>query len=115
MHLDFLLAFFDLRADTGCRQHATQPISSGADLLDERALGYEIYHQAAVHHLPLCLWVQPYVAGNHLFHKLRTNELANADTRHGRVIGNHGEIALTLSHDLVDDPLGGTDGHEPAY
>ena len=37
---------------------------------------------------------------------LAANELADPPARHRRVIGDHGEIALVLAHDLIDDALG---------
>ena len=45
---------------------------------------------------------------------LGADQLADADTRQGGVVGDHGEFALSLPHDLIDDPFGRADGHEAA-
>ena len=45
---------------------------------------------------------------------LAADQLADAETRRGGVVGDDGELALSLPHDLIDDPFGRADGHEPA-
>ena len=42
-----------------------------------------------------------------------TYQLADSPARHRRVVGNDGEIALSLAHEFIDQALGRTDGHEP--
>jgi hypothetical protein len=44
----------------------------------------------------------------------RQHELADPFTRHRGVIGNEGEVALSLPHEFVDEPLRRADAHEPA-
>ena len=114
VHLDRLLAFLDFGANAGRRQHAAEAVAAGADLLDQRALRHEIDLQVASHHLLLRLGIQADVAGDHLAHQSGADQLADADTRAGGVIGDDGEVALALPHDLVDQPLGVPTRHEAA-
>jgi hypothetical protein len=46
--------------------------------------------------------------------QLRIDQLADAPAGRGGIIGDHGQIAFALTHDLVDEPLGRTHGHEAA-
>ena len=109
-----LLAVLDRRADAGLRQDAAQPMTAGADAFDQRALRHELHLQFAGHHLLLGFGIEADVAHDGLAHQLGSNELADSPARRRRVIGDHGEIALVLAHDLVDDPLGRAHRHEPA-
>ena len=42
------------------------------------------------------------------------DQLADADAGHGRVVGDHGQVALALAHQFVDHVLGRADAHEAA-
>jgi hypothetical protein len=54
------------------------------------------------------------MAHDRLAQQLRVDQLADPPARRRRVIGNHGKVMLFLPHDLVDDALGRTHGHEAA-
>ena len=109
-----LLSVRHLGADSGWRQHATQAVAAGANLLDERALRHEIDLQIARHHLLLRLGVQADMAGDHLAHQFGADQLAYAATRQGSVIGDHRQVALALPNDLVDQADRRADSHESA-
>jgi hypothetical protein len=90
------------------------PCPPGADAFDQRALRDELDLHFAGHHLPLRLGIEADVAGDHLANQLGLDELANSLSRRCRVIGDYGELAFVLTHDLVDDPLGRAHRHEAA-
>ena len=45
---------------------------------------------------------------------LRVDQLADADARAGGVVGDDGEVALALPHQLVHQAFGRADAHEAA-
>ena len=96
------------------RQDAAEAESAGADALDQGALRHELHLQFAGHHLPLGFWIETDMADDGLAQQLGRDELADPPAGRCRVIGDDGEVALVLTHDLVDDPLGRADSHEAA-
>jgi hypothetical protein len=74
--------------------------------------GTEVDRQFPGDHLLLGFRIQADVADDRLLHEAGTHQLADAHSRHRRVVGDHGEIALALAHQLVDHGLGSADGHE---
>jgi hypothetical protein len=45
--------------------------------------------------------------------KASAHELANSAARHRGVVGDDGEVTLALTHEFVNEALGGTNRHEP--
>src|SRR6185503_6283033 len=82
--------------------------------LDERALRHELYLHRAVEHLPLGLGIEADMAYDRLSHQLRAYQLADAGPRPCRVIGDDGELALALAHQLVHEAFRRAHTHEPA-
>ncbi len=68
--------------------------------------GNELDLQFARHHLPLGLGVETDAAYDCLAQELGLDQLADPLVRRRSVVGDHGEVALLLAHDLVDDVLG---------
>ena len=97
-----------------CVRMPPSPCPAGADAFDESALWHQLHLQFARHHLPLGLGVEPDVAHDRLAHQLGFDQLADSSARHRGVVGDHCEVAFVLAHDLVNDALGRTDGHEAA-
>ena len=100
------LAFLDDGADAGRREDAAEPVAAGADALDQRALRHELDFDRAGEHLLLRFGIEPDVADDRPCARCpRVDELADADARQRRVVGDHGEVALALPHQLVDQTL----------
>jgi hypothetical protein len=114
VHIDRLLTLLDGRAEACLRQNATEPMPAAAYSLDECSLRYELDLQFAGHHLALGFGIKTNMAHDDLAHKFCLNELADSLARDSGVIGDHGEIALILAQDLVDDALWRAHGHETA-
>src|SRR3954469_19800583 len=87
-------------------------MTTGADALYKRALRNELHFQLAGDHLLLRFSVEANVAHDRFAYELCADELAHAAAGCPGIVGDHGEIALILAHDLVDDPLRRADGHE---
>jgi hypothetical protein len=74
--------------------------------------GHELNLQFAGHHLPLGFAIETDMACNHLAQHLGIDELADASARSRGVIRDQGEVALVLSHELVNEPFRRPHGHE---
>src|SRR5262245_10980973 len=114
LDLDPLLALLDDGADAGRREHAAEAEAAGADAFDQRTLRHELDLHRLGDHLPLRLGIEADVAGNGPAHEAGVDQLADAPPRHGVIVRDHREIALALTHELVDHALGRSDAHEAA-
>ena len=112
--LDDPLALGGKRANAGRSEDAPQTKAAGANPLDERPLRDKLHLDFAGHHLTLGFGVEANMADDRLAHQLGVDELTDAVTRPGRVVGDHGELPLLLTHELVDEALRGSYPHEPA-
>jgi hypothetical protein len=68
--------------------------------------------ELAGYQLTLGLRVRADVTHDRLAQQLGADQLTYSLAGHGGVIGDHGEVALFLVHDLVDDTFGRADPHE---
>src|SRR5215468_5491933 len=91
VHVDFLLSFFDDRADSGWRQYSAEPKTSGANAFDKRALRDKIDSHFPAEHLLLRLGIESDVTRDRPAHQSFVNELSNAATGNRRVVCNDGE------------------------
>jgi hypothetical protein len=114
IHVDSFLPLFDRRADPCFRQHAAETMAAGANPLDQRALWNEFHFKLPSQHLPLRFGIEADVADNGLAHQLGVDQLANSLSRNGRIIRDHGQVALFLAYDLIDEAFGRAHGHEAA-
>src|SRR5262245_39231187 len=87
LDLDPLLALLDDGADARWREHATEPVATGADAFDQRALRHKLDFHRLGNHLPLGLGIEADVAGDGPADKLGVDQLANAASGHGIVVG----------------------------
>jgi hypothetical protein len=77
-------------------------------------LRHQLHFKLAGEHLLLRLGVEADVAHDGLAHDPRADQLADANARQRIVVGDYGETALFLAHQLVDQPLGRAHAHEAA-
>src|SRR5262249_2500203 len=88
VHFDPLLAILDRGTDARLGQYTPQPMSAGANALDQGALRNELYFQFARHHLSLGFGVETDVTDDGFAQKLGSDQLADSLPRHGRIVGD---------------------------
>ena len=86
--LDGGFSLFDECAQAGLGEHAPQAVTAGPDPLGKRPLGYQLDLELPGEHLPLCFWVGPDMRGNQALHQPGLDQLADADTGIGGIVGN---------------------------
>ncbi|MNE25758.1 hypothetical protein D3C80_1190960 [compost metagenome] len=74
----------------------------------------EIDLEFAGDHQLLGLRIGADMAGNHLLHQTGIDQLADADTGAGRIIGDHGQVLFALADQFVDQQWRGARAHETA-
>src|SRR4029077_12474189 len=92
--LNLLLALFDDGADSCGSQHATQPITAGADTLDQRALRDEIDRHFFGDHLFLGFGIKANVASDGAADEAGINKFADTASRERRIVRYNGQIAF---------------------
>src|SRR4051812_11756906 len=107
-----LLALLDQRTRSGRGQHPTKAVAAGTDTLCQCALGHQLDLDLTGQHLPLGFGVGADMARDDLADQFGVDQLADSDTGTSRVIGDDGQVLLTLAYRLVDETGRRAYGHE---
>ena len=112
--LDHLLAFGHGRTQARRRQNAAQSVAGGANALGHRALRDQFHVHLAGDHLAARLGIQADVGGDQLVDGLDRDQLADAEVRPARVVGDDSKVFFALPDEFVDDAMRRADSHESA-